>query len=46
MGKKNKNIKNSNSFLYEYLNAFSPVGLETEGQKVWIEYFIEVVFKN
>jgi len=38
MGKKNKNTKNSNSFLYEYLNAFSPVGLETEGQKVWIEY--------
>ena len=23
-------------FLYDYLNAFSPVGLETEGQSIWI----------
>ena len=25
-----------NQFLYDYLNAFAPVGLETEGQSIWI----------
>lgn len=29
---------NSNDFLKDYLNAFSPVGEETEGQKVWSNY--------
>jgi putative aminopeptidase FrvX len=28
----------SKTFLYDYLNAFSPVGQETEGQKIWIDY--------
>ena len=40
MSKKNKNQESveSQTFLYNYLNAFSPVGLETEGQKVWTDY--------
>jgi len=28
----------SNKFLYDYLNAFSPVGQETAGQKIWINH--------
>lgn len=28
----------SKEFLYNYLNAFSPVGQETEGQKIWADY--------
>lgn len=28
----------NNKFLYAYLNAYSPVGRETEGQKIWIDY--------
>ena len=28
----------SKEFLSDYLNAFSPVGEETEGQKVWTDY--------
>ncbi len=30
--------KNSESFLYDYLNATSPTGFEAEGQKVWLDY--------
>ena len=41
MSKKNKeqeiNVE-SQTFLYNYLNAFSPVGQETEGQKIWTDY--------
>ncbi|WP_185865205.1 zinc-binding metallopeptidase family protein [Blattabacterium cuenoti] len=35
-----KNIldKNSIKFLEKYLNSFSPVGEEMEGQKIWIDY--------
>lgn len=32
-----KNNK-SKEFLFEYLNAFSPVAQETEGQKIWVDY--------
>ncbi len=28
----------SKTFLYDYLNAFAPVGQETPGQRVWIDY--------
>ena len=28
----------SKEFLYEYLNAYSPVAQESEGQKVWTDY--------
>ena len=30
--------KESKEFLYEYLNAYSPVGQEQEGQKIWMKY--------
>ncbi len=30
--------KKSNQFLYSYLNAISPTGFETNGQKIWLEY--------
>lgn len=30
--------KNSEEFLYKYLNNYSPTGFEAEGQKLWIEY--------
>ena len=30
--------KESKEFLYKYLNASSPVGFESAGQKVWLEY--------
>jgi len=33
----------SKDFLYEYLNAYSPVGEETEGQKVWTDYLSDYV---
>lgn len=29
---------NEKEFLYSYLNAYSPVGQEKEGQKVWLNY--------
>lgn len=29
---------NNKEFLYSYLNAYSPVGQEKEGQKVWLNY--------
>ena len=28
----------SKTFLYDYLNAFAPVGQESEGQKIWANY--------
>lgn len=31
-------MKDNKKFLKEYLDAFSPVGREFEGQKVWIDY--------
>ena len=30
--------KESKTFLKDYLNANSPTGFETAGQKVWLEY--------
>ncbi len=30
--------KKSKAFLYKYLNAFSPTGFESEGQKIWLDY--------
>lgn len=30
--------KKSNNFLYQYLNNTSPVGYETSGQKIWLDY--------
>jgi putative aminopeptidase FrvX len=36
-------MKNSEIFLHEYLNAFSPVGQETEGQNIWTDYIRPLV---
>lgn len=33
----------SKQFLYEYLNAYSPVAQEHEGQKIWSDYVSEYV---
>lgn len=33
----------SKEFLYAYHNAFSPVGQETEGQQIWIDYVKQFV---
>jgi putative aminopeptidase FrvX len=33
----------SKEFLYEYLNAYSPVAQESEGQKVWTDYLYKYV---
>ena len=30
--------KDSEKFMYDYLNSSSPTGFETEGQKNWVEY--------
>jgi len=30
-------MKNEEQFIYKYLNAFSPVGEESEGQQIWID---------
>ncbi len=30
--------KNSEEFLFNYLNNYSPTGFEAEGQKLWVEY--------
>ncbi len=30
--------KKSKKFLFDYLNAISPTGFETSGQKIWLEY--------
>lgn len=35
----------SKEFLYNYLNAFAPVGQETEGQNVWVD-FVRPYSKN
>ena len=38
--------KESEKFLYKYLNSTSPTGFEWEGQKVWVDYiknFVDVV---
>lgn len=32
----------SNQFLHAYMNAYSPVGRETEGQKVWVKYLSQI----
>jgi putative aminopeptidase FrvX len=34
-------MKESKDFLRDYLNAFSPVGQEIEGQKIWVDYMNE-----
>lgn len=31
-------MKANKKFLYDYLNAYSPVAQETEGQKIWVDY--------
>ena len=31
-------MKANKKFLYNYLNAFSPVGQESEGQQIWTDY--------
>lgn len=31
-------MKKNERFLHDYLNAFAPVGQESEGQQVWIDY--------
>jgi putative aminopeptidase FrvX len=36
-------MKKNKIFLYEYLNAFSPVAQETEGQRIWIDYIRPLV---
>jgi putative aminopeptidase FrvX len=33
----------SNNFLYSYLNAYSPVAQETEGQNIWLNYISDFV---
>lgn len=33
-----KNTQDSREFLENYMNAFSPVGNEIEGQKIWVDY--------
>lgn len=35
--------KKSEAFLFEYLNAKSPTGYETEGQNVWLDYLAPYV---
>jgi len=35
--------KNNKIFLYKYLNAYSPVGQEQEGQEIWTNYIKEYV---
>ena len=30
--------KNSETFLYDYLNNNSPTGFEAPGQKIWLNY--------
>jgi len=32
---------NNKEFLYKYLNAYAPVGQETKGQKIWVDYVTE-----
>jgi putative aminopeptidase FrvX len=42
-----KNQETSKEFLREYLNGYSPVAQETEGQKIWIDYVKDLVgFSN
>jgi putative aminopeptidase FrvX len=48
---KSKKIVNANSyqFLKEYINTPSPVGFETSGQKVWLNYitpFVDTTFTD
>lgn len=31
-------MKKNKHFLYDYINAYSPVAQETEGQRVWVDY--------
>ena len=30
--------KHSEEFLYKYLNNHSPTGIESSGQKIWLDY--------
>lgn len=36
-------MKKNKKFLFEYLNAYAPVGQETEGQKIWKNYIGDYV---
>ena len=36
-------MKNNKKFLYDYLNAYAPVGQEEEGQAIWADYIEEYV---
>ena len=36
-------MEKNKQFLKDYLNAFSPVGNEIEGQKVWVDYIKPIV---
>ncbi|MDC1282472.1 M20/M25/M40 family metallo-hydrolase [bacterium] len=36
-------MKNNKIFLYKYLNAYSPVAQEIEGQQIWAEYIAPFV---
>ena len=44
--KKTKQLKKNKEFLYNYLNAYSPVAQETEGQKIWEDYVRPLVDGN
>lgn len=39
-------MKANKKFLYRYLNAYSPVAQETEGQKIWVDYIRPLVNGN
>jgi putative aminopeptidase FrvX len=39
-------MKSNKKFLYRYLNAYSPVAQETEGQKIWVDYMRPLVNGN
>ena len=44
--KKTKQLKKNKEFLYNYLNAYSPVAQETEGQTIWTDYIRPLVDGN
>jgi putative aminopeptidase FrvX len=44
--KKTKQMKKNKEFLYNYLNAYSPVAQETEGQRIWEDYVRPLVNGN
>ena len=42
-------MKNNKQFLYNYLNAFAPVGQEAEGQEIWTDYikpYVDFLYKD